>query len=233
MQRREQAQRAQHEAEMASYRRKVEQQLSNCQQLRAQWNANPQIRTSRNANVLNSVCQSAEADRQAFNADTLANANAEIRSELLASHPVDQSRIAAIVASTDVLAGRRSLDDLAAHGQAHKVYLAMRLNAMEAAAGRREVQSQPQPSMQPPSQSISGGFAAQSRQLGESCNSNSDCVGSMRCDRAVCIQDPNFGVTSATGGVFRPESRQKGESCNSNSDCVGSLRCEGQFCRAD
>jgi len=74
-----------------------------------------------------------------------------------------------------------------------------------------------------------GGFAPSSRTQGQSCNSNSDCSGSLRCEAGSCAGDED----ARPALVFPASSRLLGQSCNSNSDCSGSLRCESAVCRAD
>lgn len=58
---------------------------------------------------------------------------------------------------------------------------------------------------------ISVATAVESRRACESCNSNSDCAGELRCERAMCSATDSAAAaaaftTPATGGAFRPES---------------------------
>ena len=107
-------------------RHTVETQIANCNSLRSQWDANPRIRTPANAQVLNSACQTAEANSQRLNSISQQQARADLKSQLLSSHPADQERIGNLVAANDYVKGRRTLESLSGIGQGYKVFLALR-----------------------------------------------------------------------------------------------------------
>jgi len=120
---------AQAQSQFASARQNVEQQIANCQRLQAQWNASPQVRSPQNAQIVNSTCQTAQANAQQY--DTAVNrfSSEQRKSVLLATHPVDRDRIAALAATVDYLKGRRSLDSLSGIGQGYRVFVAMNLKS--------------------------------------------------------------------------------------------------------
>ena len=107
-------------------RQTVETQIANCNSLRSQWETNPRIRTPANAQVVNSACQTAQTNSQRLNSYSQQQARAELKSQLLSSHPADQERIGNLVAANDHVKGRRSLDSLSGIGQGYKVFLALR-----------------------------------------------------------------------------------------------------------
>lgn len=114
-------------AELAKAKQSIEQQIANCQQLRAQWDSNPRIRTAQNAQIVNSTCQAAQTNAQKYNAYLNDQSRSQTRSALLATHPADRDRISALVASVDYLYERRSLASLSGVGQGYKVFAAINL----------------------------------------------------------------------------------------------------------
>ena len=121
----EKAMKARNQRDMAMARQQVEQQVANCEQLRAQWNASPQVRTQQNAQIVNNTCQNAQVNVERYNKFVREHSKDEMKLVLLRTHPLDQSRISALAASTDYLQGRRPLSSLSGIGQGYKVFMAM------------------------------------------------------------------------------------------------------------
>ncbi|MGA0573101.1 M48 family metallopeptidase [Variovorax sp. VNK109] len=220
--------RSRNDFEIATAKRQVESQVARCEQMRGQLAADPRLRTQQNVNNTNMVCAQASQNVTAFNNAMSTNSREESRSALLATHPLNEDRINALIVINDYLRGRRSLDSLGSIGQGQRVFVALGTSTAGAAVAS--------PAVAPPAAPGAGGFAPESRRAGESCNSNSDCAGELRCERAMCSATDSAAAaaaftTPATGGAFRPESRMAGETCNSNSDCNGTLRCETGLCR--
>ena len=113
--------------EFSNAKQTIDQQMANCQQLRAQWDSSPRVRTNQNAQIVNSTCQTAQANAQKYNAALNDQSRGEVKSILLRTHPADRDRIASLAASVDYLMGRRSLASLSGIGQGYNVYLAMDL----------------------------------------------------------------------------------------------------------
>jgi hypothetical protein len=125
---------SQNDAAIASDRQSIEQQLANCEQLKAQWNSSPRVRTPQNAQIVNTTCQTAEANARQLEGRVSEYSRGQRISMLTRTHPLNQDRIAALVATADYLNGRRSLDSLSGIGQGYKVFVAMNLNKAEASA---------------------------------------------------------------------------------------------------
>ncbi len=103
----ESQERARRATEAMNVRRQVEAQVAQCETMMGQLNANPRLRTPQNVSNTNRACAVANQNVTAFNNAQVASVQADFRSELLASHPVNEDRIAAIVAVNDYLLGRR------------------------------------------------------------------------------------------------------------------------------
>jgi uncharacterized caspase-like protein len=82
-------------------------------------------------------------------------------------------------------------------------------------------------STQEPRTPVSVYFAPDSRSIGQTCNSSSDCAGDAWCPRNICAA--REGIKSE---FFAPASRSIGQTCNSNSDCAGDARCPRNICVA-
>ena len=152
----------------------------------------------------NATCQQANLEANAYNT-ALADSNSyAARSALLANHPVNEQRIAALTAISDFLHGRRSLNSIGWIGQGHRVLMALSQTPQVQAPQSSRQMAVPR----------TGGFAPESRGPAQSCNSNSDCVGSLRCEASICV-DPVGGGHDyrSPAGTYRPESRRAGESC--------------------
>ena len=113
---------AQNDAQIAQAQANVQQQVANCEQLRAQWNSQPRIRTPQNAQILNSACQAAQANAQRTNS---AVRQYTLGSVLLRTHPLDSDRISALRASVLYLQGSRTLQSLTNVGQGYNVFVAL------------------------------------------------------------------------------------------------------------
>lgn len=100
-----------------------------CERLLAQWNADPTIRSQRNAVLLNGVCNDAEARRVHYNR-TLASAQFDETSrrvqEIYSTHPPERARVAAVAALADHLEGRRDIFSLGEFQQTQRVVSAVR-----------------------------------------------------------------------------------------------------------
>jgi predicted Zn-dependent protease len=124
----EQAANAQDDAQIAQAKAAAQQQLTNCESLKAQWNSSPKFKTPQNAQIVNNACQTAQNNAQQLNNALAQNTRGQLRSALLRSHPVDQDRMNALAASVQYLKGSRSLQSLSGIGQGYNVYVAMNLN---------------------------------------------------------------------------------------------------------
>jgi Zn-dependent protease with chaperone function len=97
---------------------------ANCLQLTTTFKSSTDYQTQANADRVNAVCQDAEARRLHHN-EIVEQYNAalaeERRNVLLSDHPQDQSRIGAIAAVSDYLAGRRDRASLAKYKQTSRV----------------------------------------------------------------------------------------------------------------
>lgn len=106
----------------------VQQAQTYCQQWSEFFYAAWENQTQENADQANAVCEDAENRRLHYNqnAAQFNHAAAYQQQELFfRSHPQDQSRIAAIAALTDYLAGRRDLESLAKFQHSAKVMMAL------------------------------------------------------------------------------------------------------------
>lgn len=123
--RNENAAKAKIQQQLTQERQNINQAVANCNRLKAQWNSSPLYRTPQNAQIVNTTCQDSQNRINGYNAFVTKYSQTSARSVLLGTHPVDQQRIAFIVAATDYLKGRRSLDSLAGMGQGYNVFLAI------------------------------------------------------------------------------------------------------------
>lgn len=121
----ESAEQAKLKEQLTQLQQNTHQAIASCNQVRAQWNSSALYRTQRNAQVVNSTCQDAQTKATGYSAITSKISQQLASSVLLRTHPIDQQRIAFIVATTDYLRGRRPLDSLAASGQGYNVLLAI------------------------------------------------------------------------------------------------------------
>lgn len=117
--------------QLAKAKRDIDQQLTVCGNLRAQWNFDPRVRTPQNAQIINSTCQTAQANAQRYNESLSQQSRTEVKSALLQSHPADRDRIAALTAAVDYLKGKRSLASLSGVGQGYNVLVAMNLKGAD------------------------------------------------------------------------------------------------------
>jgi len=113
---------AQNDSQIAQARANVQQQVTNCENLKAQWNSQPRIRTPQNAQIMNSACQTAQTNAQQLNSAAKKDA---LGSVLLRTHPFDGDRMNALVASVQYLQGSRSLQSISSVGQGYNVFVAL------------------------------------------------------------------------------------------------------------
>jgi len=122
-----------YQAGLAQELQAVQQAQLNCQQWAQFFHAAWENQTPENADQANAVCDDAENRRQRYNQNVVQfNHNAAYQQQELffRSHPQDQSRIAAIAALTDYLAGRRGLESLAKFEHSARVMAALnRINS--------------------------------------------------------------------------------------------------------
>ena len=111
--------------QIESQRQIIEKQVVNCEQLKSQWNSQPQIRSAQNAQTINSVCSNAATNAQQYNSYIDNLPKSQIRFALLRDHPVDEDRINSISMECDFLAGRRPLESLRNIGQGYEVLMAI------------------------------------------------------------------------------------------------------------
>lgn len=118
------------EAQLQTMRAQVVQAQNACTQWTSAWNSRQIPQTQQNANQVNETCANAESMRVSFN-----QANAEFfdakaeesLQKLTGSHPTSQSRVAALAATVDFLAGRRDADSLSKYDTAHRVMTALQV----------------------------------------------------------------------------------------------------------
>lgn len=106
----------------------VQQAQQACTKLTNDWNSGQFARSQQNADQVNRVCADAEYRRVNFNAANQSFYTAKAQESLqtlTSSHPKDQSRVAALVATVDFLNGRRDLDSMASYQTAHIVMQAL------------------------------------------------------------------------------------------------------------
>ena len=116
------------EAQLQTLRLQATQAQNTCAQIRTAWNNGQVAKTQPNADRINTVCANAETQRVAFNRANAEFYNAQAQAslqKLTGSHPSNQSRVAALAASVDFLAGRRDLESLAKYETAYIVMQAL------------------------------------------------------------------------------------------------------------
>ena len=106
-----------------------DQALADCVQNKELFDSSSDYQTKANADKVNAICADAEEKRLRYNQAVEQN-NAEQleegRNMLLSTHPQDQSRVGAIAALADYLAGRRDVSTLAKYEQSSRVIAALR-----------------------------------------------------------------------------------------------------------
>lgn len=121
-------------AELAQSKAAYEQALATCVQNKNLFNSSRDYQTQENANKVNAMCGDAEQKRLAYN-EVVEHYNAaatdERRNVLLSTHPQDQSRVAALAAMNDFLAGRRDVSTLAKFEQSSRVIAALQQTGSE------------------------------------------------------------------------------------------------------
>lgn len=111
--------------EIEKQRPVVQQHQQICNQLVEKYNSSASAQQSLDPNKINAYCADAEKMRVNFNVlvSSYNEANKQKSSEpFYGSHPVDQSRIAAIAAAVDYFDGIRSIDSLSQFEQTQKIY---------------------------------------------------------------------------------------------------------------
>lgn len=105
-----------------------DQALANCVHNKNLFNSSASYQSQENANKVNALCADAEEKRLRYN-QVVEQYNAEQTTErrnvLLSTHPQDQSRVAAIAALSDFLAGRRDATTLEQYQQSSRVVTAL------------------------------------------------------------------------------------------------------------
>jgi len=111
-----------------------DQALATCNENRNLFNSSADYQTKDNASKVNAMCADAEQKRLAYN-DVVEQYNAmlmdEQRNVLLSTHPQDQSRVAAIAAINDFLAGRREVSTLSKFEKSSRVLAALNQTGSE------------------------------------------------------------------------------------------------------
>jgi len=122
------------EAELAEAKAAYDQALSTCLENKKLFESSVDYQTKKNADKVNAMCGDAEQKRLAYNKvveEYNAAAAEEQRNVLLSTHPQDQSRVAAITAITDFLAGRRDVTSLSKFQQSSRVIAALQQTGSE------------------------------------------------------------------------------------------------------
>jgi predicted Zn-dependent protease len=109
--------------QLAQGKTDYDQALANCVHNRNLFNSSPSYQTQENADKVNALCADAEQKRLRYNA-AVEEFNAG-GNEILRTHPQDQSRVAAIAAVSDFLAGRRDASSLENYEQTSRVITAL------------------------------------------------------------------------------------------------------------
>ncbi len=126
--------RSQRDAQLAESKAAYGQALATCVRNKDLFNSSPDYQSQENANKVNALCALAEEKRLAYNA-VVEQYNAALiedrRNVLLSTHPQDQSRVAAIAAVNDFLAGRRDVSTLAKFEQSSRVIAALQQTGSE------------------------------------------------------------------------------------------------------
>jgi Zn-dependent protease with chaperone function len=120
--------RDQRNAELVESKSAYEEAVATCLENKKLFESSLDYQTQGNAKKVNAMCADAEQKRLAYNqvVDAYnAAATDERRNVLLGTHPQDQSRVAAITATTDFLAGRRDLSTLSKFEQTSRVIVAL------------------------------------------------------------------------------------------------------------
>jgi len=113
--------------QLAKAKQKIEQQMAACSNMQTQWNNDPRVRSQQNAQIVNSTCQTAQANAQHYNEYLNQQSSGSIKSVLLQTHPADRDRIGALAGAVDYLKGKRSLSSLSGIGQGYNVFIAINL----------------------------------------------------------------------------------------------------------
>ncbi len=117
-----------YQLELAQQLQAVQQEQANCKEWTDFWHAAWENQTQENADQANAICDNAGIMGQQYN-QNVAQFNQSTayqqQEQFFRSHPQDQSRIAAIAALTDYLAGRRDLESLQKFEHSAKVMTAL------------------------------------------------------------------------------------------------------------
>ncbi len=126
--REEDAAREERDAQLASAKAAYDEALATCVTNKELFNSSAEYQTKTNAKKVNAMCAEAEQKRLAYN-EVVEGYNESVvddqRNLLLSTHPQDQSRVAAIAALSDFLAGRRDVATLAKFKQSARVITAL------------------------------------------------------------------------------------------------------------
>lgn len=114
--------------QLQAMRAEVSQLQTTCLQWTNAWNGRQIAQTQENADQVNSICADAESKRVAFNRANeefyMARAQKALDG-LTGTHPDSQSRVAALAATVDFLAGRRDVESLLKYRNAGLVMQAL------------------------------------------------------------------------------------------------------------
>lgn len=116
------------EGELEALRGQATEALDVCSEWTIAWNNGQIAKTQQNADQSNKACALAENLRVSFNQANAEFYDAKVQEslqKLTGTHPSSQSRVAALAATVDFLAGRRSVDSLAKYENAHLVMQAL------------------------------------------------------------------------------------------------------------
>lgn len=120
---------AQFNAALTQGKADYDQALATCVQNKEVFNSSSDYQSQKNADKVNAMCADAEEKRLRYNQAVEQNDAEQLeegRNVLLSTHPQDQSRVGAIAALSDFLAGRRDVSTLAKYEQSSRVIAALR-----------------------------------------------------------------------------------------------------------
>lgn len=126
--------REERDAGLAEGKAAYDQAVATCVQSKNLFNSSASYQTQGNADKVNAMCADAEQKGLSYN-EIVEEYNAAViderRNLLLGTHPQDQSRVAALAALSDFLAGRRDVSTLAKYEQSSRVIAALQREGSE------------------------------------------------------------------------------------------------------
>jgi predicted Zn-dependent protease len=151
------------EAQIVAMRNEVTQLQATCVNWKNAWNARQIAQTQENADKVNGTCRDFETKRVAFNEVNQQFYNAQMQQTLAglaSSHPDNQSRVAALAATVDFLAGRREVASLASFRNACIVMQALQATNSPLLSRAPEANNVALSSQTQPAPEMSNGVAA-------------------------------------------------------------------------